>query len=1067
MPRGEIMKILSVVIAGGIFASSLLFAQTPVLPPGRGTSDDPYRISELSHLAWMSATVAHSGGKHYKLQNDIDANVTKTWNDEGTDSSVLEGFAPIGGLHPYSPLNEPLEGFFGCFDGQKHVIKNLYINRPLENLVGLFGYVNGGGIVQRVSLEGGRVVGRSFVGGLVGFDEDSRISENISSVSVSGRGDYVGGLVGCTYISGYNQNSSINGNWISLTVTNCGSSGSVRSELGWYVGGLIGYNGGSSILGCFATGSVVGGERVGGLIGYNGGSSILGCFATGSVVGGERVGGIVGENYFSGIGSCYARGSVTGEVDVGGLVGYNESSTINKQIKNSYASGVVSGGYNVGGFAGTGDNTKFVNCYSIGPVSAAPVANVGGFIGSPLQGSIVENCYWNIETSGQPQFDVGRGTGLSSSEMANRASYVNWDYINVWDSSPGLNGMHPYLRSVSLCYSLNTSAGSGTILRDLNLAVYSPGSAVSLTAIQNPGYHFVGWSGAIAGSSNPVTVIMTNDLSVMANFALNVITVFTDCASVSVPEGGAANFQIKLSAQPSGDTVVSVSRASGDRDITATSGTTLIFGTNTWNAWQTVTLAGVEDDVDNENGEAVVRCSSPGISNAIVTATEIDDDYTLTVISTYGTVSVTPDTSYYDKGTLVTLTATPDPAYYWKGYSGDFTETNSTAFITMNGNKSVTAIYGPTALEMLPPSKIAKTSFTARWKWVEGGAPEGQIRVLLDAGLLQVVSGYENRYVVNSTECLVTNLLSNKTYSYWVRRLMPDGSYGPWSAPISVRTGTGIPVFNRLLSDVSVSKGISQEFAISNLVTGGGTVSVKSSNANAVKATVRTNSLTLQYLWSGTNTAKVTLTLTHPATGYQSTYSATLGMATGNLAVGSSALTNAGTVAAQNLTVMNRTGGTVYGIRVQATGLSNTTWLINRTGFDPVSKAPILELPCVLPAGSQMVVRLVYNKAYKTQATTGHPVKYGAWAIMTPVHSAMPVTGEMTITKQDLYDGLGLLRVPVNRNRMYTVYHSDNGGSFWYLDAPVVRATANYLMWLDIDESAPVGRLYRVIEAGM
>ena len=34
-------------------------------------------------------------------------------------------------------------------------------------------------------------------------------------------------------------------------------------------------------------------------------------------------------------------------------------------------------------------------------------------------------------------------------------------------------------------------------------------------------------------------------------------------------------------------------------------------------------------------------------------------------------------------------------------------------------------------------------------------------------------------------------------------------------------------------------------------------------------------------------------------------------------------------------------------------------------------------------------------------------------------------------------------------------------------DAPAIRATANYLMWLDMDEAAPEGRLYRVLDTGL
>ena len=73
----------------------------------------------------------------------------------------------------------------------------------------------------------------------------------------------------------------------------------------------------------------------------------------------------------------------------------------------------------------------------------------------------------------------------------------------------------------------------------------------------------------------------------------------------------------------------------------------------------------------------------------------------------------------------------------------------------------------------------------------------------------------------------------------------------------------------------------------------------------------------------------------------------------------------------------------------------------------------------------------------------------------------------MTITRQALYDGLWLLGMPADRNRLYTVNYSDDGGGAWILGTRLLRATDTYLMWLDTDEGAPAHRIYRVVDAGM
>ena len=68
-----------------------------------------------------------------------------------------------------------------------------------------------------------------------------------------------------------------------------------------------------------------------------------------------------------------------------------------------------------------------------------------------------------------------------------------------------------------------------------------------------------------------------------------------------------------------------VTRVSGDTDITVQSGASLTFTTANWNVYQPVTLA-AGNDVDTTNGTATIRVSASGIPNKDVTATEADDD---------------------------------------------------------------------------------------------------------------------------------------------------------------------------------------------------------------------------------------------------------------------------------------------------------------------------------------------------------------------------------------------------------------------------------------------------------
>lgn len=102
----------------------------------------------------------------------------------------------------------------------------------------------------------------------------------------------------------------------------------------------------------------------------------------------------------------------------------------------------------------------------------------------------------------------------------------------------------------------------------------------------------------------------------------------TSTDSLNVPEGGTAAFEVRLSVQPSSDVSVSVTRVSGDTDISVQSGSSLTFTTTNWNQNQTVTLAASEDQ-DTSSDTATIRLSASGITNKDITATEQDNDVLL------------------------------------------------------------------------------------------------------------------------------------------------------------------------------------------------------------------------------------------------------------------------------------------------------------------------------------------------------------------------------------------------------------------------------------------------------
>ncbi|MBN2829358.1 MAG: T9SS type A sorting domain-containing protein [Candidatus Cloacimonetes bacterium] len=247
------------------FIGSLLFADG-VQPNGTGTESDPYQIATLDNLLWLSTTESlWANGSYYQQTADINASDTQNWNDG-------QGFSPIG--------NDVIE-FTGFYNGQNHTITDLYINRPDNDFIALFGKMYYGAI-HNLGLVNVSVSGHNNCAGLIGSDDYIDISD--------------------CYVIGYVE-------------------GSV------YVGLLLGYAGNTTVENCFVNGSVEGSTFIGGMIGLTNGFPTASqcyfrnCYAIGSVFGIVGVGGFVGTDMSFVYDRCYSAVVVDAESQVGGFAG--------------------------------------------------------------------------------------------------------------------------------------------------------------------------------------------------------------------------------------------------------------------------------------------------------------------------------------------------------------------------------------------------------------------------------------------------------------------------------------------------------------------------------------------------------------------------------------------------------------------------------------------------------------------------------------------------------------------------------------------------------------------------
>jgi len=164
---------------------------------------------------------------NHTLMNDLDSTTFGYTELASPTANGGKGWQPIGYLSQISCACGPGvaqrgHGLTGTFDGEGYEIHDLFINRPDEPDVGLFGLVDEGGIIKNVGLVRAIVTGEESVGGLVGYNVGT-VSNSYFSGNVTGD-QYVGGLLGVN----------------TGTVSNCYSTGGVTGD--GYVGGLVGMN---------------------------------------------------------------------------------------------------------------------------------------------------------------------------------------------------------------------------------------------------------------------------------------------------------------------------------------------------------------------------------------------------------------------------------------------------------------------------------------------------------------------------------------------------------------------------------------------------------------------------------------------------------------------------------------------------------------------------------------------------------------------------------------------------------------------------------------------------------
>ncbi len=272
----------------------------------------------------------------YELTADLDFDTDGSGAADAGDTYWNDGagWQPIGFHTGSAYYNDSDASFTAVFEGNRHTLANLYVDRPALRAVGLFGHADG--TLRDLRLVGVNVTGDDTVGGLAGVA--GHVERCQAAGQVSGR-IRVGGLIG--YAGEVSQGpTGVLNSAASVTVTG-------QSSVGGLVGSVSSY-----ITSSYATGSVSASTNVaGGLVG-RGGGEITSSYATGPVSAPFWSGGLIGRGSFN-VTASYATGAVSGASEVGGLIGYVFGSTW--RVRQGYwdleTSGVRVGIGSGGGFA--------------------------------------------------------------------------------------------------------------------------------------------------------------------------------------------------------------------------------------------------------------------------------------------------------------------------------------------------------------------------------------------------------------------------------------------------------------------------------------------------------------------------------------------------------------------------------------------------------------------------------------------------------------------------------------------------------------------------------------------
>jgi uncharacterized repeat protein (TIGR02543 family) len=304
--------------------------------------------------------------------------------------------------------------------------------------------------------------------------------------------------------------------------------------------------------------------------------------------------------------------------------------------------------------------------------------------GNGTQRLVTETSLWKVSSAG---FGVGYytpdalGGNVATTDpwwtlvpgIGTDATWI-WSTDGIYTDSPRYFMVPIYPASLKL--TVSTTPGGSVTTPGLGVFTYDWTTVVSAAAVPGAGYHFTGWTGTAvtAGkvadpSSASTSVTVDQDLTLQANFALDVVTLTT-----SSTEGGTVDTPgLGVFAYGYGTVVPVVATPTPHYHFVNWTGSAVAAGkvADPTSATTNVTMNG------SYTLQANFAC----------------DQVTLLVTTTKGGTASSPGigTFTYDYGTVVSLVAVVEPGYVWASWSGSLTSSSITDSIEMTAPMEVRA----------------------------------------------------------------------------------------------------------------------------------------------------------------------------------------------------------------------------------------------------------------------------------------------------------------------------------------------------------------------------------------